>query len=172
MKAVGKVKKSKLPAAHKKARLDFALKHQHWTVEDWKRVIWSDKTKINRIGSNGKQWVWKGSDEGRFVDRLVRGTAKHGGGSMVVWACVGWNGVGILAEVEGRMDAKQYVKNLEECLLETIQKLEVADEDLIIQQDNDPKHTFKLTSQWFKDQGIVLLPWPAQSPDLNSIEHL
>lgn len=31
----------------------------HWTVEDWKRVVWSDETKINRVGSDGRNWVWK-----------------------------------------------------------------------------------------------------------------
>ena len=39
--------------------LDFALKHQHWTMEDWIRVIWSDETKINRIGLDRRKYVWK-----------------------------------------------------------------------------------------------------------------
>ncbi|KAG6330110.1 hypothetical protein ID866_8979 [Astraeus odoratus] len=43
-------KMSLLKAVHKKEHLAFALKHENWTVEDWKRVVWSNKTKINRIG--------------------------------------------------------------------------------------------------------------------------
>jgi DNA-binding transcriptional regulator GbsR (MarR family) len=35
-----------LTAAMKKARLDFALDHRHWTLEDWKRVIWTDETSV------------------------------------------------------------------------------------------------------------------------------
>ncbi|KIK76834.1 hypothetical protein PAXRUDRAFT_51939, partial [Paxillus rubicundulus Ve08.2h10] len=42
-------------------------------------------------------------------DRLVKGTVKFGGGSLMVWGCIGWNGVGASTEVEGRMDAKQYM---------------------------------------------------------------
>ena len=39
MKAVVKQKKSLLSDKHRRARLDFALTHQHWTVEDWKLVV-------------------------------------------------------------------------------------------------------------------------------------
>ena len=55
--------------------MDFAESHKDWTVEDWKRVIWSDETKINRLGSDGKKWVWKRPGEG-LSDRLVQGTVK------------------------------------------------------------------------------------------------
>lgn len=54
MKAVVKRKRPLLTAAHTRARLKFALKYQHWTVDDWKLVLWSDETKINRIGSDGR----------------------------------------------------------------------------------------------------------------------
>jgi hypothetical protein len=39
LKAVAKKKKPFLSKRHMKARMDFALAHQHWTVEDWKKVV-------------------------------------------------------------------------------------------------------------------------------------
>ena len=83
MKAVVKTKRPLLSAKHRKARLDYAIAHKDWTVEDWKRVVWSDETKINRLGSDGCKWVWKRPGEG-LSDRLVEGTVKFGGGSVMI----------------------------------------------------------------------------------------
>jgi len=54
-RAVVKKKKPLLSARHRKARLAFAQKYREWTVEDWKRVIWSDEMKINRFGVRWKR---------------------------------------------------------------------------------------------------------------------
>lgn len=47
------LKKPRLTPRHRRARLDWAHKHRQWTLDDWKRVLWSDETKVNRIGSDG-----------------------------------------------------------------------------------------------------------------------
>ena len=140
LKAVVKKKKPLLSAIHRKRRLAFALKHQHWTVEDWKQIIWLDETKINRIGSDGQEYMWKRKGEG-LTFREVKGTVKFGGGSLMVWGCIGWNGVGILSEVEGRMVAAQYVAILEAGLLQSMKESGIPEDEIIFQQDNDSKHT-------------------------------
>jgi len=55
---------------HRK-RLAFALEQWNWTAEDWKHVIWSDESKVNRIESDGCEYVWKRQKE-PLGDRLVR----------------------------------------------------------------------------------------------------
>jgi transposase len=161
-----------LKASHRARRLKFARDHENWTVEDWKRVLWSDETKINRIGSDGKVYVWKARGEG-VSDRTTTPTVKHGGGNnLMVWGCMGWNGVGKLVEVEGKMDAQQYCEILDEGMMESFEKLGMKEGERYFQQDNDPKHTSKLATTWFSDNDIIVTHWPAQSPDLNPIEHL
>ena len=87
MKAVVKKKRPLLTKRHRREGLDFALSHKDWTIDDWKKVFWSDETKNNCLGSDGRQWVWKTNGEG-LSDRLVERTKKFGGGSLMMWGCM------------------------------------------------------------------------------------
>ena len=42
----------------------------------------------------------------------------------------------------------------------------------MFQQDKDPKQRSCKAREWFEDNGIEVLDWPAQSPNFNPIEHL
>ena len=140
-------------------------------MEDWKHVIWSDKAKINCIGSHGRKWTWKRAGEG-LSDRLVEETVKFGGGSVILWGYMTWEGVGFACRIEGKMDADLYVQILEEELQQTLGFFDKSQEDIIFQQDNDLKHTSRKAKKWFEDHEFEVMVWPPQSPDLNPIEHL
>ncbi|KAG1309778.1 hypothetical protein G6F62_014754 [Rhizopus arrhizus] len=74
------------------------------------------------------------------------------------------------------MDKTLYKEILEDELERTIEhgtnKLGLERHWVIFQHDNDPKHTSKLVKEYLEQQSYNILDWPAQSPDLNSIENM
>ena len=100
-----KQKKPKLTQKHIKDRLDFAKRHQHWTLSDWQRVIFSDESKINRFNSDGRSWCWVRNGES---SSRVQETVKHGGGSIMVWGCMMVHGCGLLIKINYKLNQLLY----------------------------------------------------------------
>ncbi|KAG1136082.1 hypothetical protein G6F37_013177 [Rhizopus arrhizus] len=71
------------------------------------------------------------------------------------------------------MKSELYTHILDTSYKDTLEHFSLSNEEVIFQQDGDTKHTSKLTKKWLADNGInYIQDWPANSPDLNPIEHL
>ncbi|CAJ0922300.1 14878_t:CDS:2 [Entrophospora sp. SA101] len=100
-------------------QLEFAKEHEHWTIEDWSKIIWSDEPKFKVFGSDGKQYYWKCPEE-PLNHFHVKPTVKFGDGSVMIWGCFTSRGVGGFCRIDGMMDAKLYQQILHEDLMNTI----------------------------------------------------
>lgn len=163
----------KVPLLTKKqadARLKFAQDHLNWPKEKWRNVLWTDESKIVLFGGTGSRQYVRRPPNTEYLPQFTRKTVKHGGAKVMIWGSFSYNGVGPLYEVKGIMDQRVYVEILDNVMLP------YAEWNMplkwVYQQDNDPKHTSKLAKEWFRTNGVEVMPWPAQSPDLNPIEHL
>lgn len=163
-------RKPHISKVNKKKRLAFAKKYINKPLSFWKQVIWSDESKFELLNKKKRTHVWRKPNEA-LKKQYVLPTVKHGGGSIMIWACFSRYGVGNLVPIHGIMNADRYIDILSENLEESVLKMDL-DEEWIFQQDNDPKHTAKKTKQFFQDCKIKVLEWPPQSPDLNPIENL
>ena len=114
--------------------------------------------------------MWRKPNEALKKQYLLP-TVKYRGRSIMVWGCFSWHGVENLAPIHEIMTADKYVDILTENLEESTLKMDL-DEEWMLQQDNDPKHTAKKTKKFLQDCEIEVLEWPPQSADLNPIENL
>lgn len=69
----------------KDERLKWCQDHADWTLEDWKRVIWSDETSVLLGHRRGGYRIWRRSDEA-FVKSAIRPRWK-GYSEFMFWGC-------------------------------------------------------------------------------------
>lgn len=160
-----------LNAKAKENRRKWANNFLSWSDEDWSNVIFSDESKFNLFGSDGRQWCWRRAGHD-YDDVYVQKKVKHGGGNIMVWGCITSRGVGRLYRIDGKMDADKYTQILRQSLLQTYRDYRIPKRSTYFAQDNDPKHTSKKAMAWFKQNRVHVLPWASSSADMNIIEHV
>lgn len=162
--------KPNITPSNKAGRLAWCLQRRNWTVDHWKTVLWSDESRYTLFQSDGRAWVWRMPGE-RLLPECIVPTLKFGGGGVLVWGCFSWYGLGPLHVVSGKLNADAYMNILDNQVIPTLWQFYGMDE-CYFQDDNAPCHVAASVKQWYQDMDVKRLPWPAQSPDLNPIEHL
>ena len=51
--------KPKITMRNTKRWLEWCNAHRHRTPEEWKRVLWSDESRLTIWQSEGRIWVWR-----------------------------------------------------------------------------------------------------------------
>lgn len=149
-------------------RLHWCLQHKHWTVEQWRKVIWTDESPFT-LRFNCKRKVLRMKGE-RYEEKNCAATVKQHD-KVMVWGCFAHHSVGDLHWIKKTMDQSIYKQILIHHFRPSAQRL-FPDNDFIFQQDNDPKHTAKSVKIYLQNSGLQILTWVTQSPDLNPIENL
>ena len=151
-------------------QLKFVETYEKKGMHFWEKVIWSDETKVEQYGKNTATSVWRKSGTAFKKPNNIP-IVKFGGGSIMIWGYFSSKSTGELQIIHGRMNSCMYREILEKNLQKSATSLGHG-RNSVLQRDNDPKHTAKLTKEWFENNGISNLNWPRQSPDLNPIENL
>ena len=138
---------------NRKTRLEFAKQHLKQPLQFWKNILWTDETKINLYHSDGKRRAWR--RKGTAHDpKHTTSSVKHGGGSVMAWACMAANGTGSLVFIDDVTANKSNRMNSE--VFRAISSahiqpnaLELIGQRFTVQMDIDPKHTAKATGEFF-----------------------
>ncbi len=143
-------------------RLAWAKDKKDWTAAEWSKVMFSDESKFCISFGNQGPRVWRKRGEAQNP-RCLRSSVKFPQ-SVMVWGAMSSAGVGPLCFLRSKVNTAVYQEVLEHFMLPAADQL-YGDADFIFQQDLAPAHSAKATSTWFKDHGIPVLNWPANSPD-------
>ena len=129
----------------------------------WQHAVFADEASIWLYRGRVRMWTKRG---------MVRTqpTVKHSQ-KIHIWAAFSSMGTFPLCIFSQILNAELFVKILSTYLLA---QAHVFHQDAwFLVQDNDPKHTAKLTKAWMEEKmPNKKIDWPSQSPDINPIENL
>ena len=151
----------------KKKRLAFAKKHLHWTADDWGKVLFSDESTFQQFVVRHKH-VRRPVGK-RFDKKYTSATMKHPP-SQMIWGAMNKNGTaGLYFLTPGTtMNGSKYVDLLKIKLLLHMSVHNTS----IFMHDGAPCHCSKIVKKFLRENNVVTLDWPGNSPDLNPIENL
>ena len=134
----------------------------------WPSVISSDEKRFCLDGPDCNAHYWAGP---RF-ERKYFSTRARGGQVLMIWAAISKKGKSDLVFVNRNLYAHAYTAMLIDHLLPFFEDRHGGEGGrAIFQQENDPAHSAVHTNEWFFNNIVAVLDWPAKSPDFNVIEN-
>lgn len=162
------VSASMLADVHRQKRLQWALEHQDWTTEQWKRVAWSRESRF----------LLHHTDKSVTVRRLPGEMDAPGGNpargdTVTLWAIFCWDTLGSFVHVEDTLTHTTYLDIVADHVHPFMNTVFLEGSGHF-QQDNVPRYTADSVREWFEehDSEFSVLTWPPNSPDLNPMEQL
>ena len=156
---------------NREKRLKYAKTHKDWNEDQREQMLCSDESKFELFGSNRRQYVRRRVGE-RYNNESLQPLVKHGGGSVMVWACISASDVGHIVRIDGILNAEKYRQVLIHHAIPSGKR--PGGNCFIFQHDNDPKHTAHAVKSYLErkttDRPLTVMDWPPQSPYLNIIE--
>lgn len=159
----------KMTAAHRRLRLQWARQHQGRGLRHWRYVMFTDESRFCLRFTDGRKRVWRRRGERLCRDTIVEHDS-YGGGSVMVWGGISYDRRTDLVMIPGNVTGQRYVDEI--LRPHVIPMANRVGPNFEFQDDNARPHRAHVAVNFLAQHGVVSLPWPAKSPDLNPIEHL
>lgn len=151
-------------------RLRFSRQYLNWSINQWGKVLFTDECKVKFFNDDRRIRVWRRRGE-RFSESCIHEVDRFGGPNVMVWGGISLHGKTELTILnQGTVTAERYIQNV--IRPQVIPFAQRMGPGFILMQDNARAHTARSTQTVLEESHIEVLPWPANSPDLNPIEHM
>ncbi|KAJ8276573.1 hypothetical protein COCON_G00083250, partial [Conger conger] len=138
-----------LTPVHRRKRLEWARERQNWTLEQWKKVVWSDESRFLLHHVDGQVRVRSLPGEEMAPECTVE-RRQDGGGSMMLWAMFCWETLGPGIHVDVNLTHATYL-NIVADQVHPFMATVFPDGSGLFQQDNAPCHTAHIVQEWFEE---------------------
>ncbi|GFX12152.1 transposable element Tcb2 transposase [Trichonephila clavipes] len=133
-----------LNARHRTTRLAWAREPRDWSVEDWKRVAWSDESRFRLLNADGRLIMWCQAYEAMDPARRD-GTVQGHGDSINVWAVFSQHCLESFVRVPTSLHGIEYIELLGDHL-HPFMMLYYPHGNGIFLQDNCASHKSRLAT--------------------------
>ncbi|GFY25485.1 transposable element Tcb2 transposase [Trichonephila clavipes] len=159
----------RLTSRHCRDRREWATEHVNWRRNEWSNVLFSDESHFSIHPDNRRIFIWRDSGS-RYNPAFVHESVRFGGGGVLVFGGISIDKRTDLYIIrDGPLTARRY---RDEILRPIVVPYAAAiGYDFILMGDNCRPHRANLVKDFFLEEGIVRMEWPACSPDMNPIEH-
>lgn len=165
------MKVPKMTAAHRANRMRFARAHVNWSMQRWRRILFTDESRFALEGCDGRVRVWRREQEHRNHPDCVAARTAFRSGSVMIWGGIRLNSKTPLVIIPPpALNAVRYRDEIVQPFI--IPEAAAVGPHFQLMQDNARPHIAHLIIEYLAAAGIQTMEWPANSPDMNPIEHV
>lgn len=166
------LKKPDLTDAHIRKRLRWAQHMRFKPLSFWRNWTFSDECSVWLDCSEGIRRVVIERKDRHETEHCI-GRKQCGGGKLMIWSFIFWNGRGPMLFLDGGIDQDAY-KNIlrNQVLPHCIEMLDENGEAQTYMDDGASCHDAQSVVDYCAELGIQRPFWPPNSPDMNPIEHI
>ena len=154
---------------HRRVRYEWAMDHvrESWRLE---ACPFYRRISICLDFTDRHARMWRRPGERLHADNIAEHD-RYGGGSVMVWGGISWDGRTDLCVLHcGTLTTQRYRDDILDVHVRSYAG--AIGDPFILMNDNARPLTAHAIQEYLEREGIERLDWPARSPDLNPIEHI
>ncbi|GFX23674.1 transposable element Tcb2 transposase [Trichonephila clavipes] len=159
-----------LTPAHRRRRSLWCREHRNWRDNKWGRVLFTDESRFSLSSDSPRILIWRERGSRNHPSNIIE-RDRYGGRGVLVWGGILLGSRTDLHIFDaGSVNGTRYCN---EILLPYVRLFRGAmGLQFLFMDDNAPCHRTVAAEQLLESEDIERMDWPAQSPDLNPIEHV